>query len=182
AGLCGAVLAEGVPRLRDTAATSTVPLVSNVALCKSRAVLRLPVKVQVPLSGSYSSALAIGGEGKVISSPAATSTFPSGNNVAVFADRPLFRLPVRVQLPLTGSYSSALARMPLLVLPAATSTMPLVSNVAFLTVRAVFKLPVKVQLPLAGSYSSALADTLKLLSSPPATSAMPFGSNVAVCR
>ena len=97
--------------------------------------------VQVPLVESYSSALAIGGEGKVISSPPATSTMPLGNKVAVFADRPLFRLPVRVQLPLTGSYSSALARMPLLVLPPATRAMPLVSNVAFLTVRAVFRLP-----------------------------------------
>src|SRR5437588_13123047 len=128
-----------------------MPLVSNVALCKSRAVLRLPVKVQVPLSGSYSSALAIGGEGKVISSPAATSTFPSGNNVAVFADRPLFRLPVRVQLPLTGSYSSALARMPLLVLPAATSTMPLDSNVELLTLREMFRTTVCLQLQVTAS-------------------------------
>src|SRR5438105_11320077 len=166
AGLCCSALAAGLPLISVPAATSTMPLVSNVALCKSRAVLRLPVKVQVPLSGSYSSALAIGGEGKVISSPAATSTFPSGNNVAVFADRPLFRLPVRVQLPLTGSYSSALARMPLLVLPPATTTMPLDSNVELRTVRAVFKLPVKVQLPLTGSYSSALASTWVMLSHP----------------
>src|SRR5438128_6142640 len=105
AGLYSSALAVGLPLISAPAATSTMPLVSNVALCKSRAVLRLPVKVQVPLSGSYSSALAIGGEGKVISSPPATSTMPLGNNVAVFADRPLFRRPVTVQLPLTGQCS-----------------------------------------------------------------------------
>ena len=149
AGSYSSALAVG--SMISAPAATDRPLVSTVAVCKSRAVLRLPVKVQVPLVGSYSSALAIGGEGKVISSPPATSTMPLGNNVAVFADRPLFRLPVRVQLPLTGLYSSALARMPLLVLPPATRTMSLVSNVAFLTVRAVFRLPVGVQVPLAGS-------------------------------
>src|SRR5205807_2568816 len=117
------------PLISAPAATSTMPLVSNVALCKSRAVLRLPVKVQVPLSGSYSSALAIGGEGKVISSAPATCTMPLGNNVAVFADRPLFRLPVTVQVPVAGSYSSALGRAPLLS-PPATSTLPLGNCVA----------------------------------------------------
>ena len=38
-------------------ATSTLPLGSNVAVCQKRAVLRLPVALQVPLAGSYSSAL-----------------------------------------------------------------------------------------------------------------------------
>ena len=39
-------------------ATSTLPLVKRVALCKCRPLARLPVVVQVPLTGSYSSALA----------------------------------------------------------------------------------------------------------------------------
>ena len=39
-----------------------------------------------------------------------------------------------------------------------------------------------VQVPLAGSYSSALAKAVPLLSRPPATSTLPFGSNVAVCN
>ena len=52
-----------VPRSRDSRryippATSTLPLGSKVAVCSERAVLRLPVAVQVPLAGSYSSALA----------------------------------------------------------------------------------------------------------------------------
>jgi hypothetical protein len=42
--------------------------------------------------------------------------------------------------------------------------------------------PVGVQVPVAGSYSSALLRTwTKLLSSPPATSTLPLGSNVAEC-
>src|SRR5205807_8602861 len=42
-------------------ATSTVPLASNVAVWSYRPVLRLPVTVQVPVAGSYSSALATPG-------------------------------------------------------------------------------------------------------------------------
>ena len=45
----------------------------------------------------------------------------------------MFRLPVTVQLPLAGSYSSALVRKlePIKsVTPAATSTLPLGNNVA----------------------------------------------------
>ena len=41
-------------------------------------------------------------------------------------------------------------------------------------------LPVALQLPLVGSYSSALAIALLLLSTPPATSTLSLGSNVAV--
>ena len=44
--------------------------------------------------------------------------------------RAVLRLPVAVQVPLAGSYSSALVRGPLLPTPPATSTMPLGSKVA----------------------------------------------------
>ena len=84
-----------------------MPLVSNVALCNSRAVLRLPVKVQVPLAGSYSSALAVGLP--LISAPAATSTMPLVSNVALCKSRAVLRLPVKVQVPLSGLGQFALA-------------------------------------------------------------------------
>ena len=44
--------------------------------------------------------------------------------------RAVLRLPVAVQVPLAGSYSSALLRSPLLFSPPATSTLPLGSKVA----------------------------------------------------
>ena len=43
---------RGTPPLSAPPATSTMPLGSKVAVCKSRAVLRVPVAVQVPLAGS----------------------------------------------------------------------------------------------------------------------------------
>src|SRR6266481_4651072 len=90
------------------------------------------------------------------------------------------RLPVTLQLPVVGSYSSALVRKTPLY-PPATSTLPLGSNVAVCCRRAVLRLPLASHVPLAASYSSALVLGLKLLSSPPATSTLPLGSNVAVC-
>jgi hypothetical protein len=53
---------------------------NKVAVCLSRAALRLPVTVQFPLAGSYNSALA---KTPVLPTPAATSVLPFGNNVAV---------------------------------------------------------------------------------------------------
>src|SRR5436190_5298671 len=61
-------------------ATSTLPLGSNVAVCPSRAVERLLVKLHVPLDGSYSSALL---KEQLSSSPAATTSLPCGSNGAV---------------------------------------------------------------------------------------------------
>jgi len=88
---------------------------------------------------------------------------------------------VAVQVPLVGSYSSALAEgFKLVSSPPATSTIPLDSNVAVCSSRAVLRLPVAVQVPLVGSYSSALAEAVKLLSTPPATSTIPLDSKVAV--
>ena len=69
----------GLPPVCPTA-TSTLPLGSNVAVCKERAMLRLPVAVQVPLAGSYSSALV---KTTPVPCPPATSTLPLGSNVAV---------------------------------------------------------------------------------------------------
>ena len=122
-----------------------------------RAVARLPVAVQVPLAGSYSSALA-----KVVESlsPAYNEHLAVGQQRRrVTADVRWLRLPVVVQVPLAGSYSSALARMPqracfyrLRRAPCRwAATSPCESS------RAVARLPVAVQVPLAGSYSSALA-------------------------
>ena len=73
------------------------------------------------------------------------------------------------------SYNSALVRTSV----AATSTMPLGSKVAVCLSRALLRLPVAVQLLLARSYNSALART-PFIPTPPAASAMPLGSNVAV--
>ena len=82
--------------------------------------------------------------------------------------------------PLAGSYSSALARLALILAPAATSTLPLGSTVAVCLQRAVLRLPVALHVPLAGSYSSVLLRTRLLVLYPPATSTLPLGSNVAV--
>jgi hypothetical protein len=54
---------------------------SKLAVCHSRAVLRLPVTDQVPNAESYSSALTVGWP--LLSRPPATSTLPLGSNVAV---------------------------------------------------------------------------------------------------
>src|SRR5436190_10704144 len=78
-------------------------------------------------SVSYSSALA---RTLLEPSPAATSTMPLDNNVAVCLSRAALRLPVTVQLPFAGSYNSALAKTPVLPTPAATSAVPFGSNVA----------------------------------------------------
>src|SRR6476660_8977612 len=43
--------------------------------------------------------------------------------------RAVLRLPVNVQVPVAGSYNSALAKLPLPKSPPATSTLPLASNV-----------------------------------------------------
>ena len=46
-------LAETSKLLSNPPAASTMPLVNKVALCSSRAVLRLPVILQLPVAGSY---------------------------------------------------------------------------------------------------------------------------------
>ena len=89
-------------------------------------------------------------------------------------------LPVGDQVPVAGSYSSALANSALLLPPPATSTLPLGSKVAVSPSRAVPMLPVGVSAPVAGSNNSALAKVSPLVSVPPATSTLPLGSREAV--
>src|SRR5947208_1697550 len=91
-------------------------------------------------------------------------------------------LPVALHIPVAGSYSSALAKMPTSnSKPPATSTCPLGSNVAVWLKRGVVMLRGAVHTPVAGPYSSALAKSL-LLFRPPATSTCALGSQVAVWR
>jgi len=89
------------------------------------------------------------------SSPPAMSTFPLGNNVAVWNTlaTPVM-LSVAVNLPAAGSYSSALARYgyELLLAPCAISTFPLGNNVAVWPHLATVMLPVVVNVPWLGSY------------------------------
>ena len=138
-----------------------------------------PVAVQDPLPGSYSSAVASGIIPPV--PPPGTSTLPSSSSVAVLERTPLpsrvTMLPVVVQDPLPGSYSSA--DVPLPLSPPATSTLPSGSSVAVLPWRGVVMLPVAVQVRVLGSYSSAEASE-PLPLPPPATSTLPSSSSVAV--
>ena len=89
---------------------STFPLGSNVAVWTNLAVVMLPVAVNVPVAGSYSSALAR--VAAAVSPPPVMSTFPLGSNVAVWSYLAVVMLPVAVNVPVAGSYSSALARHP----------------------------------------------------------------------
>src|SRR5450756_138269 len=128
--------------LPEPPATSTLPSGSSVAVWNMRGVGMLPVAVQDPLFGSYSSAEASGGLPPPVSPPGtllltvppATSTLPSVSSVAVWNWRGVTMLPVTVQDPLFGSYSSAEARTPCGSLvawtPPATSTLPPDSSVA----------------------------------------------------
>ena len=97
-----------------------------------------PVSFQVPEAGSYNCALArIPGP-----TPPATSTFPFASNVAVCNDRmfdgefvgyPVMFVmdPVGSQVPVAGSYSSALpSEFWLLSAPPTTSTRPSSSRLA----------------------------------------------------
>ena len=87
-----------------------------------RAVPMLPVAVHRPVPGSYSSAVATSpAPGSLQAQPPVTSTVPSDSNVAVWPMRPWDMLPVAVQRPVTGSYSSAAVKLPS---PPATSTRP----------------------------------------------------------
>src|SRR3982751_5058690 len=65
------------------------------------------VGVGVSVAVSYSSAVA---RTLLLSHPAAMSTLPLRSSVAVWSERGKTRLPVALQVPLAGSYSSALAR------------------------------------------------------------------------
>jgi hypothetical protein len=149
---------------------------SNVAVCSACAVVRLPVKLHIPLAGSYSSALL---KALALPIPRATSSTPVSSNVLV-----TFACKVEagggVPVLRAAAFWSAVLRLALSPSPPATSTSPLGNNVAVCLARALLRLEAAIQVPLAGSYSSAL---LKGLAppNPPATSNAPLGSNVAVC-
>ena len=94
---------------------------------KARAAVRLPVAVHSPA-------------GRVVqfraAKIAAAGQSSGDQHLAVgqqrrrVQSRAVARLPVAVQVPLAGSYSSALLRKPPYTIPPATSTLPLGSNVA----------------------------------------------------
>src|SRR6516225_124023 len=139
-------------------AMSTWPLFSRAALCPARAVVMLPVRDHMPVAGLYSSAL--DRRSKFASSPPATSTWPSGSRVADGSApasrqqpvRPWCMLPVTDQVPVAGLYSSALDRtiVPVTEVPPATSTWPSGSNVAVAPARGMFIWPVTAQVPVVG--------------------------------
>jgi hypothetical protein len=81
-----------------------------------------PVVIHVFVAGSYSSA-------SVELLPPVTKIFPLVRNVAVWPARAWPIAPVGIQVPVVGSYNSALSREPLSD-PPATNTVPLGSNVA----------------------------------------------------
>src|SRR6516164_2855605 len=165
--------------------TSTLPLGSSPAICWLRPAVMLPVGPNVPVAGSYSSALLSGPlpPPPPPAPPPATSTRPLGSSVAVWKARAPLMLPVGFHVPVAGLYSSALenAVQPKLMQPSppATSTWPLFSSVAVKSSRAVVMLPVGLNVPVAGLYSSALL-VAALPTPPPATSTWPFCSTVAV--
>src|SRR5580700_2143653 len=157
------------------------------------------VGVQVPVAGSYNSALEYLNwlqQKPPELRPPATSTSPLFSSVALCCSRAACIEPVCVHVPVAGLYSSALATSlqkssSQLLKPPAASTWPSGSRVAVWNWRANFIDPVLAQVPVAGLYSSALVRVLRKLPAsqpyawplqpPPATSTWPFGSRVAVC-
>jgi uncharacterized membrane protein len=86
---------------------------------------------------------------------------------------------VAVNVPLTGSYTSAVFRY-VPVYPPVISTLPLGSSVAVWEARnAAMGLLIVVNAPLTGSYSSAVFDALLMVLDPAAISTFPSASSVA---
>src|ERR671918_959817 len=102
----------------------------------------LPVGVQRFVAGSYSSAVGVYG-------PPATSTRPSGRRTAPCSPRGCFSVPPGSQVPVGGSYSSAVEARLVSPSPPTTRTRPFPSRVAVGLERAVDMLAVAVQLPAA---------------------------------
>src|SRR5215471_7566410 len=84
---------------------------------------------------------------------------PLGSGLADTADKPqsggYADGPVRVNLPLTGSYNSGFGCKPQLP-PPSMKTLPFGSNTATCQALAAAMLPVGVNVPVRGSYNSAL--------------------------
>src|SRR3954447_17269578 len=89
-------------------ATSTLPFGSRAAICPERALAIAPVAVNVPVAGSYSSAVASASLRVLV--PPAMRTLPSGRSVPVWYRRVADMLPVLLNVPVAGSYTSALDR------------------------------------------------------------------------
>jgi len=87
-----------------------------------RAVLRLPVVVNVLVTGLYNSALERAWYAKP-STPPATSTVPLFSSVAVWNMRAVARLPVRVKLAVATAKVTLLLTTP----PTVTTTLPVVA-------------------------------------------------------
>ncbi len=85
----------------------------------------LPVEVNIPVPGSYISALDWGDVN--VAAPPVIRTVPFCSNVAVWKARDICKLPVRAKLCDVGSYSSALFCAPR---PPTMSTFPLGRRVA----------------------------------------------------
>jgi hypothetical protein len=111
-------------------------------------------------------------------------TLPFASEVAVSQHRALDIDPVELNEPVTGSYSSAGAKVASEPsVPPVISTLPLASNVAVCPARALDIDPVELNEPVAGSYSSADARMVKLPATkplPPVIRTLPLGSKVAV--
>ena len=69
-------------------------------MCQKRGTFIVPVDVNAPVFGLYSSATAVVPDEV---NPPAISTFPFGSNVAVWPDRPVTMLPVNMKVPELGS-------------------------------------------------------------------------------
>jgi hypothetical protein len=76
---------------------------SSVAVGLHIAVFRLPVELNVPVEGLYSSALErqVGGEDKELSPPT-IRTSPLGSSAAAWYMRPVLMLPVELNVPVEG--------------------------------------------------------------------------------
>src|ERR1035437_4933031 len=81
-------------------------------------------------------------------------TRPSASSVAVWPMRPAINEPVGLNLPVVGSYSSAEAKVVVLLLPPTKRTRPSASRVAVPKLPSMVASPVLLNLPVAGSYSS----------------------------
>src|SRR5215469_1141670 len=95
--------------------TKTSPFRSSAVTTLRLIMPALPVALQVPVEGLYSS------EGTLLLSPMA-STSPSRKSAAVVPPTALVGLPVADQVPVAGLYNSALV-------PCAANTLPLGSRV-----------------------------------------------------
>jgi hypothetical protein len=119
-------------------------------VCPSLGSVMLPVPVNAPAAGSYSSALRR--ESPLAPRPPTMSTFPFGNRVAVCPDLGSLILPVAVNVPELGSNSSAPANSTTVDShPPAMSTFPLANSVAVWLYLATAILPVGAKPPCAGA-------------------------------